>query len=120
MKREPKKATERGRVASRSWWDLIFAALLIIVTFLVYQPAWRGKPILDDTMHVTNTIELRSINGLVHLWIDPPTNRQYHPLLDTVYWIEDKLWGESLLRYHLVNISLHLVAAFLLLKILRN
>ena len=120
MKREPKKATERGRVASRSWWDLIFAALLIIVTFLVYQPAWRGKPILDDTMHVTNTIELRSINGLVHLWIDPPTNRQYHPLLDTVYWIEDKLWGESLLGYHLVNISLHLVAAFLLLKILRR
>ena len=71
-------------------------------------------------MHVTNTMELRSINGLVHLWIDPPTTRQYHPLLDTVYWIEDKLWGESLLGYHLLNISLHLVSAFLLLKILRR
>src|SRR5215467_9311260 len=80
MKREPKKATERGRAGSRSRWDLIFAPLLIIVTFLVYQPAWGGKPILDDAIHVTNTMELRSINGLVHLWIDPPTTRQYHPL----------------------------------------
>lgn len=94
--------------------------MLVIVTFLVYQPAWRGKPILDDTVHLTNTQELRSVSGLIHLWTDPPTTRQYHPLLDTFYWIEDKLWGESLLGYHLVNILLHLFSVFLLLKILRR
>ena len=94
--------------------------MLIVVTLLVYQPAWRGKLILDDTVHLTNTVELRSFGGLVHLWLDPPTIRQYHPLVDTFYWIEDKLWGESLLGYHIVNILLHLLAAFLLLKILRR
>jgi hypothetical protein len=120
INRQQKKPSPHSGAGSRASWDWIFALVLVIVTFLVYQPAWRGEPILDDTVHVTNTQELRSVSGLIHLWTDPPTTRQYHPLLDTFYWIEDKLWGESLLGYHLVNILLHLFSVFLLLKILRR
>jgi protein O-mannosyl-transferase len=49
----------------------------------------------------------------------PPTH-QYHPLVDTIFWIGDKLWGQSMLGYHLVSISLHAVSALLLLRILRR
>jgi hypothetical protein len=76
-----------------------FGAALLAVTFCAYQPAWNGKPIFDDVMYLTNTVELRSLSGLAHLWTEPQTTRQYHPLLDTVFWVEDKLWGDSMLGY---------------------
>jgi tetratricopeptide (TPR) repeat protein len=101
-------------------WRLIFGALLLGVTLLVYQPAWNGKALLDDNDHAINTPQLRSLQGLSDLWFAPHTTRQYHPLLDTVYWLEDKLWGQSVLGYHLVTILLHAASALLLLTILRR
>jgi tetratricopeptide (TPR) repeat protein len=45
--------------------------------------------------------------------------QQYYPVTFSVFWVEHKLWGDSTLGYHLVNILLHVTAALLLLKILR-
>src|SRR5438270_5133994 len=121
MDRRRKKTIQRWKPDhARSYWDWFFGAALLAVTFCAYEPAWNGKPIFDDIVHLTNTVELRSLNGLVHLWTEPQTTRQYHPLLDTVFWVEDKLWGDSMLGYHLVNILIHAVSALLLLKILRQ
>jgi Flp pilus assembly protein TadD len=102
------------------WTDWILAAALIAVTFLSYQPAWNGGPLLDDSDRFLKTPEQRSLNGLVQLWIQPRTSRQYHPVIDTVYWIEDKLWADNVLGYHLVTIALHVAAALLLVNILRK
>jgi Flp pilus assembly protein TadD len=99
---------------------LLFGIVLVSVTVLAYQPAWNGKPLLDDTDHLITTKELRSLDGLASLWIQPHTNRQYHPLVDTVYWIEDKLWGQATLGYHFVSILLHAASALLLVKILQK
>ena len=130
MGRTRATTTRRGIVAnaatpspaprSTSYWLIIFAAVLITVTFLVYQPAWNGKPLLDDNDHMANTPQLRSFQGLSDLWFAPHTTRQYHPLLDTVYWLEDKLWGQSVLGYHLLSIAMHAVSALLLFAILRR
>jgi protein O-mannosyl-transferase len=121
MDRRRKKTIQSGTAANfRSPWNWFFGAALLAVTFCAYEPAWNGKPIFDDIVHLTNTVELRSLSGLSHLWTDPQTTRQYHPLLDTVFWVEDKLWGDSMLGYHLVNILIHAVSALLLLKILRQ
>ena len=112
--------TEPGRVFSfsarlRDWaWGL----LLVISTVVAYQPAWNGKPIWDDAAHLTYP-ELRSFSGLVRIWTKPGTTQQYYPVTSTVFWVEHKLWGDSTLGYHLVNILLHVTAALLLLKILR-
>ena len=103
-----------------SYRNYFFGLILIAVTLLAYQPAWNGQPLMDDELHLVTTPELRSVSGLVSLWIEPQTTRQYHPLVDTVFWIEDKLWGDSMLGYHLVNIVLHAAAALMLLKILRE
>jgi Flp pilus assembly protein TadD len=100
----------------RGWlWGL----LLFIVTLLAYQPAWHGKPLWDDAAHLTYT-EHRSWTGLARIWTEPGATQQYYPVVYTVFWIEHKLWGDSILGYHLVNILLHVTAALLLLEILRT
>ncbi len=89
------------------------------VTLLAYEPAWDGTPIMDDTGHLV-TRELRPLGGLVRLWVEPKVTQQYHPLVDTVFWIEDKFWERTMRGYHVVNILLHGVSALLLCRILRH
>ena len=92
---------------------------MVAVTALAYQPAWNGKPIWDDDIHITIPA-LRSLHGLARIWTDPAAAPQYYPILHTVFWIEYKLWGAWPLPYHLVNIVLHAVTALLLLRILQR
>jgi len=99
--------------------DWLFALGLILVTFLVYAPAWNGQPIWDDETHITPP-GLRSLNGLARIWTDPAAAPQYYPVLGTVFWIEYTLWHDWPLPYHLVNVALHGLAALLLLRILRR
>jgi hypothetical protein len=90
-----------------------------VTTILAYQPAWNGKPIWDDDRHLTNP-ELRSFEGFGRIWIESGATQQYYPLAHSVFWVEHRLWANSPLGYHLVNILLHSVSAFLLLLILRR
>ena len=99
--------------------DWLFAFVLVASTFLVYQPVWRGLPIWDDGEHITKA-ELASLNGLRRIWLEPGATAQYHPLLDTAFWIGQKLWGGSTLGYHLVSIACHAAGALLVLIILRR
>ena len=108
----------RGSAAWRRYRDWVFGAALVAATALVYQPAWHGKPLLDDPVRFMITPERQSWNGLSRLWIQPRTTWQYHPLVDTMYWVEAKLWGQEVFGYHLVTIALHVASALLLVKIL--
>lgn len=83
---------------------------------LAYQPAWRGGLIRDDDLYLKNA----QWTSLASIWLHPPTTQQYHPLVGTVFWIENKLWGDSLLGHHLVSVLLHVASALLLFKILRH
>jgi len=103
-------------VQKREW---LFCLILAVVTFLAYSPAWNGKPIGDDEMLLTPHGR-RSFSGLEHIWIQPATTRQFHPLVESVFWVEARLWGDAPLGYHLVNIALHIASALLLLRILRT
>ena len=102
---------------SRRDWFLALA--LVVVTFLVYAPAWNGKPIWDDEIHLTPA-KLSSLHGLAQIWTEPAAAPQYYPLLHTIFWIENKLWGHWPLPYHLVNIALHALTALLVWKILER
>ena len=102
--------------SSRNW---LFGLILIGATALAYQPAWNGKPIWDDDLHITPP-ELRSVHGLVRIWTEPSAAPQYYPLLYTVFWVEHKFWGDWPLPYHLVNVVLHALTALLILKIFQR
>jgi len=102
--------------ASREW---VFALLLFLATLLAYERALTGQAIWDDDRHLT-AANLRSSHGLEKIWFEPGATEQYYPLVHSVFWVEDKLWGQATLGYHLVNIILHVLGAVLLVKILRT
>jgi protein O-mannosyl-transferase len=110
-----KSSTSREVKKSQRIW--LFSLVLIVATLLAYFPAWNGKPIWDDNSHITQP-ELRSWHGLVEIWTQVGATQQYYPLVHSIFWIEQKLWGDSVLGYHLVNILLHAVGAVVLLQIL--
>jgi tetratricopeptide (TPR) repeat protein len=110
-------ASPSGNAASRrvAWeWALIFVALLI-----AYAPALRGTLLWDDVGHITRP-DLRSAWGLVRIWTELGATQQYYPLLHSAFWLEHRLWGDSPLGYHLVNVALHSVSAVLVVGILRR
>jgi protein O-mannosyl-transferase len=98
--------------------DWFFCLILAAVTILAYQPAWHGALLWDDDAN-TPTPELRSVDGLRRIWLEPRTTQQYYPLLYTSYWLQQRLWGDSPTSYHLVHLLLHIGCVVLVLKILR-
>src|SRR6202023_653262 len=99
--------------------DWLFGLILVVVTTLVYEPAWNGKPIWDDEIHITAPA-LRSVHGLARIWTEPSAAPQYYPGLHTIFWLEYKLWDGWTLPYHLLTILLHAVLALLVFRILRK
>ncbi len=95
-------------------WLLIFAAV-----FVAYLPALNGSLLWDDLAHITLP-HLRSFGGLGRIWTELGATQQYYPLLHSVFWLEYRLWGDSMLGYHLSNIVLHATAATLVVLNLRQ
>jgi len=108
---------ERKSKSKRSQRIWLFSLILIAATALAYFPAWTGKPIWDDNIHMTPP-GLRSWHGLFEIWTGLSARPQYYPLVHTVFWIEQKLWGDSVLPHHLLNVLLHALSAIVLLQIL--
>ena len=111
---------EVATVADTSRFFVPAALLLIaIVTFLVYLPAMNGKPIWDDDFHITKP-ELQSLHGLSRIWFEVGAAQQYYPLLHSAFWLEHKLWGDSVVGYHLVNLLWHMISVTLLYLVLKR
>lgn len=114
----PKLETPTGPSKSR-WKDVLLLAALLLAVLAAYQPAWHGGRIWDDDAHLTRP-ELRSWSGLWRIWFELGATQQYYPLAHSAFWTEAQLWGDHLLGYHLVNIVLHAISAFLIIVILRR
>jgi protein O-mannosyl-transferase len=105
----PEKPRSR---AAASW------LLIVVVTLAAYWPALRGGFLWDDDGHVTKA-SLRPLAGLRRIWTQLGATQQYYPVLHSAFWVEHRLWGDSVLGYHLVNVLLHATAAWLFVLILR-
>lgn len=116
--RAPAVAGDRA-VAGGDLRPLVLLALLVVATFLAYRPAWHGTQLWDDAAHLTRP-ELRPLDGLRRIWLEPGATQQYYPLTHTAFWIQYRLWGDETLGYHLVNVALHLATALLLFALLRR
>jgi tetratricopeptide (TPR) repeat protein len=92
---------------------------IIVATALVYQPVWHGAMLWDDDRHITSAA-LQSIEGLWRIWFELGATQQYYPVTHSVFWLQNRLWGDSTLGYHLVSIICHGVSACLFLVILRR
>src|SRR6266567_6575976 len=113
-------AFSAGFAMLQPWRNYIFAIALVLTTLLAYRPVWHGTPLMDDQTYLITKPELQTASGLVTLLVEPQTTKQYHPLVNTVFWVGNKFWGSSMLGYHLIGIFLHTASALLLWKILRQ
>jgi hypothetical protein len=91
----------------RAW---LLLGLACAVLACAYLPLWSAGWVWDDAGHLTRP-ELRGLGGLARIWSEPRATQQYYPLLHTLFWIEDALWGARPLDYHLVNLALHALVA---------
>jgi hypothetical protein len=105
-----------ARPSSTLWLcGFVFAATLV-----AYFPALGADFIWDDQPgHVTRP-ELRPLTGLARIWFEIGATQQFYPLLHTAFWVEHRLWGDSPLGYHLVNVLQHATAACLIGLLLRR
>ena len=108
----PGPARNSVRSSADAWRGL----LLLCLTLAVYWPALLGQYLWDDDAHITRTA-LRSLDGLRRTWTELGATQQYYPLLHSAFWIEARLWGDSVLGYHLVNVVLHVIAACLVVTL---
>jgi protein O-mannosyl-transferase len=73
--------------------------------------------LFDDSDHVTAPA-LRGVEGLWRIWTELGATQQYYPVLHSAFWVEQRLWGDSVTGYHWANIAQHALAACLLALIL--
>jgi tetratricopeptide (TPR) repeat protein len=103
----------RPALPSLAWLALPLAVVA------AYWPALEGGFLWDDDAHVTRS-DLRSLHGLWRIWFEPGATQQYYPVLHSAFWAEHRLWGDSVLGYHLANVLLHAGACLLLYHVLRR
>ncbi len=84
------------------------------------MPALRGGYVWDDDDYVTRNRTLQDAEGLRRIWLELGAIPQYYPLVHTSFWLEHRLWGLRPLGYHLTNVLLHALAAWLVVAILRR
>ncbi len=102
--------------ARRPW---LLALVLVVVTFVAYQPTWHAGFIWDDDDHLTANPAMTAPYGLKMIWSSLAVGR-YYPLTLTTFWFQRRLWGLHPLPYHLVNVLLHAGNGVLVFFILRR
>lgn len=111
----------------RSKWAPI--SLILIFAVLSYGRVIGCGFIWDDDDYVWQNPVLRSWGGLWQIWFEPTSLPQYYPLVHTSFWLEANLFGlppagasrelanQWAVGYHLVNVTLHAVSAFILFRL---
>lgn len=130
--------------------NLIFKVLLILLSGLfVYAPVFHGGWLWDDDQEITANAILPDPQGLAKIWIDvnamektpaslgdtpfpgkaalerllsflPAQGADYFPLKTTVQWLLYRVFQTNQTGWHLTNIALHLVNAFLIWALFRR
>lgn len=104
---------------------LLGALLLLVLVCAAYFRVYDAGFVWDDDAHVTENINLRSVQGLRAIWLSPASGNQYvpiqyYPMVHTTFWIEHQLWNNNPRGYHIVNVLFHAANAILLWFLLRR
>jgi len=105
----------------KSWWTsrATGAAVIFLLTVVVYWPALQGGFIWDDESLVIQNPMIRAGNGLYRLWCTTePVD--YWPLTSSIWWLEWRLWGSDPFGYHALNVLVHATNAVLIWMVLRR
>jgi len=108
---------DNGLATGERWWP--GAALLGLITLLVYVPAMGGGFIWDDNSLLTENPAVKTVDGIYSIWFGNWAE-DYVPLTLSSFWVEWHLWGAHPAGYHIVNIIWHAGSAVLLWRVLRR
>lgn len=102
-------------------WKTALAALLVFLglCLAVYSPTFHADFNVDDDLLLLDNPQMRDATGLVRIWTSTD-QWDYWPLTYSAYWAQWQLWGANPLPFHLVNIALHAIDAWLLYLLLRR
>ncbi len=104
----------RERRCPRWAFALFLATLVLAIYFRVFSAGY----IWDDEAHLTENACIVGPLGFVQIWTT--ANAVYYPLVLTTFWLVHRFAGLNPLPYHLLNVSLHLLAALLLWRVLKK
>jgi protein O-mannosyl-transferase len=107
-----------GAGRSRAALALAGAGLLALA-FASYLPCLHGGVLWNDPDYLTSP-SLASLHGLFRIWFEVGATQQYYPLLHSAFWVEHRLWGDSMVGYHAANVVLHAGVACLFGLVLRR
>lgn len=96
---------------------LLVALLIVFAGLFVYAPVFHGDWLWDDDSEITEHAALRTLPGVVDIWA-ARGSPDYLPVKSTVQWLCYRFVGDNPTAWHLLNISLHLGAAFLIWRLL--
>jgi protein O-mannosyl-transferase len=99
-------------------YNYFYIILIFAATFLTHWPAVSGGFIWDDDAHVTR-LDLTNLEGLKRIWIQLGATQQYYPLLHSFFWLQNQIWGNNSVYYHITNIILHAIFCILLVRFLQ-
>jgi tetratricopeptide (TPR) repeat protein len=102
-----------GKERSHGYQEWLWGLLLVVLTLVVYHPAWRAGFIWDDDVYVTGNPLLTAPDGLWRIWFSLDSPSQYFPLTYTTFYLERSFWGLNPAGYHWVNFLLHAANALL-------
>ncbi|MSU23871.1 MAG: hypothetical protein EXS32_08620, partial [Opitutus sp.] len=112
--------SESALPRGQSWIMLLQAAVILAAGWFVYSPVLHGGWLWDDRIDVSENTLLRTATGLWRIWSEPWLLYDYYPLKHTVQWVQWQLWGDDTLGYHVTNLALHLLGAFLFWRVLHQ
>ncbi len=100
--------------------SVLLGILLVALIFAVYLPALHGAFLWDDDSNIVKSAPLRSIFGLVQIWLQPGATQQYYPLTHSSFWFDYHLYRFNTLGYHVENVLLHALSSIFLWLLLRR
>jgi 4-amino-4-deoxy-L-arabinose transferase-like glycosyltransferase len=94
--------------------------IIIFLSLWVYFPSLSGQFIWDDNdIYVTKNQIIKTSDGLYKFWITSEAP-EYHPMTNSTFWFEWRLWEMNPTGYHVTNLILHIIISLLIWVVLRK
>ena len=118
MAKKKKKGPTLPGWFKHAWWAIPLIAIL------VYIPSFTAGFTLDDIPIIQDNAFIKSLDKLPEIWsshywagkIDATDRGLYRPLTLTTYAIQYSIHGDQSAPYHILNILLHALTCFVLMK----
>ncbi len=112
---QSRPTSAEGRESFGAWKHLLCSIWLASITFAAYSNCYQGIAIFDDDTFIRNSSDFRET--FPPNLLAPAISR---PFVRWTLWWNNRISGYDLWSYHLVNVLVHLIAAFMLFEIVRR